>query len=396
MVQLIWQYNNPIDIDKLKEAWSCAQVKFSSLRIRFAWKEELIQIIDKYGNLDWRYSDLSNEVDGIALEFKIKQLQEADRLERYSLEQGSLFRVYIIKQQEDLYTCIFSNHHAILDGWSNPILLNYIHEVYLKLNKGEKVSLSLDRSYEDTQKYLQEHEDDNKEYWKKYISQVVEHVDLSGLLERNNKNLRISDYKHITAPSEERLIIKDNLYYSLKKLSQEEGVTLNAILQYVWHKVLSVYGNSKQTIVGTTVSGRNLPIDNIENSVGLYINTLPLIIDHEQETTQSIIRAIKRVQDNINEFNSKSNVSLAKLQKGGRRLFDSLFVYENYPSVINEDQGSKLKIIFKQGIEKSDYPLGVTAYEGSDSLILNLEYASELFNNDSINHRLPIERKAEA
>ena len=66
-------------------------------------------------------------------------------------------------------------------------------------------------------------------------------------------------------------------------MSQKEGVTLNAILLYVWHKTLSIYGNTIQTIVGITVSGRSLPVNDIESSVGLYINTLPLIVNHQDE-----------------------------------------------------------------------------------------------------------------
>ena len=123
LVQSIWEYNNPLEINLLQEAWSCAQKKFSSLRLRFSGEEELVQIIDKEENLDWRYIDLSKEEDKA---IKIKKIQEGDRRQQYILEQGNLFRVYLIKQKEDLYTCIFSSHHVILDGWSGPILLGYI------------------------------------------------------------------------------------------------------------------------------------------------------------------------------------------------------------------------------------------------------------------------------
>ena len=251
-----------------------------------------------------------------------------------------MFRVYLIKQEEDLYSCIFSHHHAILDGWSNPILLGYVHEVYLKLQNKEVIELSIDHSYEEAQRYLQEHKEDNKEYWDKYVSQIEEKSDLSGLLSNANKHVRISEYKHIKQPEEEALVIQGNLYRDLKEISQKEGVTINAILQYVWHKVLSIYGNSDQTVVGTTVSGRNLPIDGIENSVGLYINTLPLVVDHRNQASRSIIESIREVQVGINELNSRSDISLAGLQKRGERLFDSLFIYPTLPE--NEAGGKYL------------------------------------------------------
>ena len=162
-IQLIWEYSKSLDVSKLREAWSYAQRRYPSLRLRFFWEEELVQVIDKDGNLDWRYIDLSEEQDTKTQELKIKQTQENDRLEPYKLEQGNLFRIYLIKRREDLYTCIFSNHHAILDGWSNPILLEYVHSAYLKLENKDTISYNIDYSYINTQKYLQKHQDDNKE-----------------------------------------------------------------------------------------------------------------------------------------------------------------------------------------------------------------------------------------
>src|SRR5690606_6506109 len=116
------------------------------------------------------------------------------------------------------------------------------------------------------------------------------------------------------------------------------------------YKVLSVYGNSNQTIVGTVVSGRNIPIDDIESAVGLYINTLPLIVDHSHKNASSIIELIKDIHREINEISSRSNVNLAKLQGGGHRLFDTLFVYENYPNPTNESRQNRINIDFKGSV----------------------------------------------
>ncbi|NDA90393.1 MAG: hypothetical protein EBY20_05755, partial [Alphaproteobacteria bacterium] len=391
-VQLIWEYGTNIDISRLREAWSYAQKKYPSLRLRLSWEEELVQVIDKEGSLDWRYIDFSKEQDSKTQELKIKQIQENDRLEPYKLEQGNLFRVYLIKRRDDLYTCIFSNHHAILDGWSNPILMEYVHSTYLKLHNQVIIACNVDSSYVNSQKYLQENHENNRKYWDNYISQIEEQVDLSGLLsvENKRKNIRISEYKYITDPAEKLFIVENDLYYKLKEFGQDNGITLNAILQYVWHKTLSIYGNSKQTVVGTTVSGRNLPVDDIENSVGLYINTLPLIVNHENKEVKTVVDVIRNIQNDINEINNRSNIDLARLQAEGRRLFDSLFIYENYPNINNKEQENILRINFKEVVEKLDYPLAVVAYEVENSLILKLKYPGELFSREIIDHLLKV------
>ena len=85
-------------------------------------------------------------------------------------------------------------------------------------------------------------------------------------------------------------------------------------------------------MVGTVISGRNHPLDGIEKSVGLHINTLPLIVDHEQLSTLSVLEAIKLIQGKVFAMNSRSNVELGLLQKGEMKhqLFDTLFVLENH------------------------------------------------------------------
>ncbi|CAF3562419.1 unnamed protein product, partial [Rotaria socialis] len=161
------------------------------------------------------------------------------------------------------------------------------------------------------------------------------------------------------------LIIADNLYRNLKNTCRESGITLSSIFLFVWHKILSVYGNSSQTVIGTTVSGRNLPVNDIETSVGLFINTLPLIVNHYADGL--IIDAIKDIQDKMNEMITRSNVDFSQLSKGKmkRSLFDCLFVYENYPTLEGKVQGNEqlLKFETKYSVEKLDYPLAVVAYE---------------------------------
>ncbi|MDR2407170.1 MAG: condensation domain-containing protein, partial [Bacteroidales bacterium] len=163
-VQLLWDYHGNVDVEKLEEAWKLTQQKYSTLRLRFDWEEELVQIIDKQGTLNWHYVDLSNH-NHSQWNNQIKEIMSQDRKEFYDLSNGSLFKVYLIKKSDSEYACLFSSHHSILDGWSNPILLNYLHDCYLKLQTGEPVELSPDRSYPSAQKYLQEHHTHNEQFW---------------------------------------------------------------------------------------------------------------------------------------------------------------------------------------------------------------------------------------
>jgi NRPS condensation-like uncharacterized protein len=164
----------------MNEAWKAAVKKHPALRLRFDWSGELVQVIDKEAELDWRYSDISRPGDHETL---VEQIREADRQERYDLNKGKLFRVYLIKRGEEHYTTIYSMHHAIGDGWSNPVLAKTVHEAYQNLIEGKKPDTAEDRSYLWVQEYrreCEEKEQDNR-YWKGYLGQLEEEEDLSAL-----------------------------------------------------------------------------------------------------------------------------------------------------------------------------------------------------------------------
>ncbi|CAF4553189.1 unnamed protein product [Rotaria socialis] len=243
--------------------------------------------------------------------------------------------------------------------------------------------------------YLQKHSLDNIDYWENEINKIEERCDFNGLLKEENKNkVVLNQYDHVKEPKSRTLIIGDNLYRTLKAACRECGLTWNSILQFVWHKVLSVYGNSSQTVIGTTVSGRNLPVNGIETSVGLFINTLPLIVN--QCVDELIIDAIKDIQDKMNQMISRSNVDFSQLSKGKMKhsLFDCLFVYENYPTLKSktEQKETFLKFEEKYGNGKLDYPLAVVAYEtvANDCVTFVVNYAGELFEDDTIDDLLDV------
>ncbi|CAA7392604.1 non-ribosomal peptide synthetase [Chryseobacterium fistulae] len=382
-VQLLWDYHGAVDLDKLKKSWEYVQKKHPVLRTRFDWSETIVQVVDKIGSVDWRCIDLIG-YDEKEREEKIKAIVQKDREEEYDLSRSGLFRVYLCQHSDSHYTCIFSNHHAILDGWSMPVLFNDIHTTYLTLLQGESVTSMVDISYGSSQKYLQDHKGESDLFWKEYMPVLEDREDLSSLLKVSEKHTNLSGYRHIQDHQSLTWNINKERYVSLKNLISKEGLTVNAVLQYLWHKQLSIYSNQRTTVVGTTVSGRNLPVEGIESSVGLYINTLPLIVEHNEGKVMDLIVSL---QSCVSDLNTYSDVSLSSLQDNGERLFSSLFVYENYP-LSDGDVSEDLDIRFRDSIEKVDYPLSLIAYERGDEVSLTLNYEGVLFERDMISQLL--------
>lgn len=397
-MQSVYRYRTHIVPRLYEAAWKQAQQQFGSLRLRLVSDSDVIQVIDRKQKMDWRFSDLSTaESQNTMARDVVAKLRNLDEAERYHLESGMLFRIYLVKINEESYAALFSCHHSILDGWSIPLLVDFVHETYLQLLRGAAAPVYLDTSFFESQLYLQHHRNDNVAYWTQRVEQIEERCDLGGLIRDHYRyKLSLATYDHVRMQKEKT--VRLGLWSSSNWSSAwtNETVTLHSVLQFVWHKVLHIYGGGRCSVTGTIVAGRNLPVDNIELAVGLFINTLPLIVDHSRQKTKSILDAVQDIQKDVIDLNSRSIVELGKIQGGKliHSLFDSLFVLENYPSLDQERterHARDLKLEVQSSSEKLDYPLAVVCKEDPDyGVSVTLRYASELFEDATIDDILDI------
>ncbi|NQY10032.1 MAG: amino acid adenylation domain-containing protein [Flavobacteriales bacterium] len=380
-VQFLFDYHEKLDPNAYIKAWKHCIEEYPILRTAFNWEEELIQIIYKRGELKYELVDISHLKTEEERDEAITTIQINDRKKGFDLTEVTLFRIYIIKQTENHYTVLKTDHHSIADGWSGPILFSKLHEHYQSLKHNEKVIVKEDTAYLQTQEYIAEHRFTSEQYWETALNEIENINEINTLL---TTPIDQTTYQQVEHTSTSSLEIEGDVYKKLKKLGKKEGITTNVVVQFIWHKLLQVYSNNQQSIVGTTISGRSIPVDGIEKSVGLYINTLPLIIDWENENT--ILEQLIEIQTKITEMNSHSFAELAKLQQNGQRLFHSLLIFENYPTpVASKDQ---VKFSLRNTVEKVDYPLSIIAYEHDDALSIKLQYDNQYLSTQKAKQHL--------
>ncbi|WP_053067905.1 non-ribosomal peptide synthetase, partial [Xenorhabdus khoisanae] len=380
-VQLLLDYHASINVDAYQQAWTLASRRFPILRTAFNWEGKILQIVTAGASIDsanFRHEDitqLSEEERNRAID----TFQQHDRTLPFNLRQPGLARFTLIKQHQQLVTVLITMHHSIIDGWSYPVLLQTVHDYYNALAQGRTPEIVVDNAYLATQQYYRDHQTDTDVYWSERKAHWQGANDLSALL---SHRINLTQIKTVEKPAEQQLIMQDNAYEQLKNTCRTQGVTLNVALQFAWHKLLHIYTGDEQTIVGTTVSGRDIPITGIESSVGLYINTLPLMVQWRQ--TDSVATVLQNIQKDIADLNSHSAVSLASLQSDGERLFQSLLVFENYPApVAGENQtGIEQSQVFRRAVEKVDYPLSLMAYEQDNRLIIKLSYGKDWLEDE--------------
>ncbi|MBS9440025.1 non-ribosomal peptide synthetase, partial [Photorhabdus noenieputensis] len=265
-VQLLLDYHTQLDLAAYQRAWALASLRFPILRTAFNWEDEVLQVVtegESIHSANFEIKDIS-QLPEEEWNNAIDAIQQHDRTLPFDLSQPGLIRFTLIKQSEHLVTVLITQHHCITDGWSNPILLQAVHEYYNELTQERVPQIVVDKAYLATQQYYLDHQAESEAYWAEYKSQLHGMNDFSPLLSHCVDLMQI---KTVEKPAEQLLTVQGSTYEQLKNMCRTQGVTLNVALQFAWHKLLHSYTGDEQTIVGTTVSGRDVPVDGIESSV---------------------------------------------------------------------------------------------------------------------------------
>ncbi|WP_440055540.1 amino acid adenylation domain-containing protein [Pseudoalteromonas sp. T1lg65] len=376
-VQSQMQYFDVIDPELYQQAWAKTSEKYPAMRCAFDVEERMLQLIVKHATVDehnFQFIDLSNL-------HRNEQQQQIDALALQSLNtpfnfaRPGLYSLVLIKRAEQHFHLIKTEHHSICDGWSGPLVMQTVHQYYAQLAGGVTPQVFEDTAYLDSAEYLRDNQGATEAFWQHHMSDLSSANDINALLSTHTDLQALQNNQQ---PAHLDWTLDEALLTTLRQQCQHHSITLNAAVQFVWHKLLQIYTRDEFTLVGTTIAGRDLPVEGIEQSVGAYINTLPLYLDWPEKAT--IVEQLQKIQSGILDLNTHSNISLASLQKSSGRLFQSLVVFENYPDLDDQHaEQNKARWQFDAAPEQVEYPLALIARE-QNGLSLSLMYDASLLD----------------
>ncbi len=136
----------------------------------------------------------------------------------------------------------------------------------------------------------------------------------------------------------------------------------------------------RDVVFGAAVSGRPTDLPGAETMVGLMINTIPVRATIKPTTT--VQGLIHQLHDAHNHTLEHQHLALNEIHRatGHDQLFDTLFVYENYPidtAALLSTGG--LTITDYTGTESTHYPLTMQARPDHE-MVLRVEYDTDVFD----------------
>ncbi|KAH8712255.1 hypothetical protein GQ44DRAFT_829973 [Phaeosphaeriaceae sp. PMI808] len=206
-------------------------------------------------------------------------------------------------------------NHAVIDGGSLAIIGRDLEEAYEGRLSNDEGPL-----YSEYIKYL--NGVDSKlavEYWKKQLS-GLRPCYFPPMPQQIGKERKLCS-----------LDMKFQRFSELHEFAAINNLTLANILLATWALVLRSYTNSSDICYGYLTSGRNVPLDDVENAVGAFINMLVSRI--QIEPSSSLLQVIQKVQNNFIESVPYQHCSLAQFQHdlglSGMALFNTAVSIQN-------------------------------------------------------------------
>ncbi len=118
----------------------------------------------------------------------------------------------------------------------------------------------------------------------------------------------------------------------LDAVARDQGVTPSTLFETAWGLALMGLTGRDDVVFGASVSGRHPDVDGVESMVGLLFNTIPVRV--QAGPADALAAVLDRVQAAQSELFDHSYVALADVQRatGLGTLFDTLFVFQNFPA----------------------------------------------------------------
>lgn len=400
--QLTLHLRGPLDPQRWHAAWSAMVRRHGILRTRLLphaasgqppqsshsfWQVVLHRdspdVLPEWVQADW---------DTKHYETKLLEQLRQDRTRGFAcgeqMVRFALFRLQGEPGSVEEHLFVWSEHHALTDGWSGPLLLREALDAY---DDASKISDCSDepptfRSYVEC--VMQRDLSGLQSFWRTQLQgwQDVsgQHLALSPQGGEMQATAECSRFHQLTRRPCVR--IKD-----LTDLGRQCSTTLAAVINAVWALVLAFVTVRADVAFGVVLSGRDVPVPRVERMVGLLICTLALRLRFDEDT--ALEGFLQSVQQALLSLAAHQHCNITEIREwcglrgSSGNLMQTLLVVENYPELVPQRE-SALQVqplaLERLPVTGAQLPLAVIAVPEGEHLKLTAHFDSSLHADESV------------
>ncbi|WAL93762.1 non-ribosomal peptide synthetase [Streptomyces sp. Je 1-369] len=270
--------------------------------------DDVVQVIPADVSLDWREDD------------RFPEAAREDLERPFDPARPPLIRFLLSRVGPDEHKLVITNHHALLDGWSMPIVGRTLLALYAELTGGPVAPVAPPLS-----EYFRWLADRDHEAsvgaWRDALAGVDDATRLAPATVGTA----------VERPGRESVTLDREFSDRLRAFAREQGVTLTTVLQTAWGLLLGKLTGRRDVVFGCPVSGRPAEVPGVESMIGQLGTTIPVRVRHTQDQSTSDLMA--HVHAESVTLAEHHHVGLPGIQRavGVGELFDTMLVMENFP-----------------------------------------------------------------
>ncbi|WP_116115615.1 non-ribosomal peptide synthetase [Austwickia chelonae] len=356
----------PVDAERLRTALHDTVARHPQMGAAFD-----VDSLDHPVQIQPRHVDIPFDTHDLSALPAAAARRAADRILRRTacrqvdIAAAPLITATLIAMPAGEHRLILGGHHLLTDGWSTPI---FAHEVLHAHDHGV-ADLPAVTPWRDYLAHLSDRsEHETRQAWRTRLAGVHEGTLLAPGHRPQGPGSAVRSHVPLT----------DDTAAALPETARRHGLTPNTLLQGAWALLLAERTGQRDVLWGTTVSGRPTDLPGVERMVGLFANTVPcrLTLDADDD----LFTTLARLQDGHNAMHRAEHAPLAVVERdaGAGRLFDSLVVYENYPSPAPE-HGEGLRLTGIDSSGGTHYPVTVIA-PPADGFVVVIDHDPHVFD----------------
>ncbi len=372
--------HGPLDIEKLRAAWSQVIARHSILRSSFhsAGLPHPVQIVREGIEPEWTIIEGGSNADKT-----IAKLLADDAGQRNDLTKPMLSRFTLVRIAANHHFLLWSLPDLHLDGWSWPIVFSEVNAVAQvsslcgvsagfqpaeASSAGAKPAQSFTagtallppaQPYRTWLEWLSKQSDEaSRTFWKQnlagYTTPTPLPSDLTPGPKASRRTAEVSTNFNGTA-----------ITAAARSLSLSPG----AFVQAAWALLLSHASGEDDIVFGTAFSGRPATLPGADSIVGPFVNNLPVRLPIDRDApASSLLRSLQAALLDLSEHQYTPVTAIQDCTDipWKSRLFNSLAVFQNYTVPDTAKHFGEAKITNFTGPIHTAYPLTLVVTPGDE------------------------------
>ncbi|TCJ89555.1 amino acid adenylation domain-containing protein [Nocardia alba] len=348
-VQTMIGFTGAVDGERLRRAAAALVERHDILRAAFVETTNgPYQIVLDHVEIEFREIDLAGGGDARSPE----SIAAADAAAGFDLSAPPLLRLTLIRLDARSFRLLVTNHHAILDGWSMPLLMRELLDYYGSPDHIDSAGPA--PSYRDYLSWLGRQDSAaSKAAWAQAFSDVEAPTRVSRDVAAVGSVSAAEAVAELTA----------DRFARLRRVAAEAAVTLNTTVAAAWALNLRVLTGETDVIFGSAVSGRPPELPLVEQTLGMFLTTVPVRVP--LEPTSTVRELLIGIQAEHARMLDHHHIGLPEIHRsvGLPELFDTAVTFQSFPvdrTVLQRlIDSAGLRVDELSGVDATPYPLSL-------------------------------------